>query len=289
MRKNFWIKFRSWVLWSFLVLIWHVQGGGRGSINRRRHCRCLRSTPRVKFHWSVNPRRDTPWWYGHRIVPHLLIPIFGPIQQIPTAMFSKISFIQYWVLFSIYHKNEKKGLLVVIYLENNLFYTNTLVLTSKWVALPVESITWSKYFLSLYNSSRSILRRQSSIFRFLASADFEAPRERILSPESLTIVCALVILVGSLRDHGIVWRNSWRVHHGGVCSWLSFSPLRRTIVKKGSGEFCCKMWNIFYSILESKIPTCLLITTEINNLRILQGEPVFCFPQGQTHPHLQYQ
>lgn len=121
MRKNFWIKFRSWVLWSVLVLIWHVQGGGRGSINRRRHCRCLRSTPRVKFHWSVNPRRDTPGWYGHRIVPHLLIPIFGPIQQIPTAMFSKISFVQYWVLFSIYHKNEIKGLLVVIYKKTTYF------------------------------------------------------------------------------------------------------------------------------------------------------------------------
>lgn len=206
-------------------------------------------------------------------------------------MFSKISFVQYWVLFSIYNKSEKKSLLVIIHKGNNLFYSKTLVLTSRVVALPVESITWSKYFLSLYSSSRSIRRRQSSIFRFLASADFEAPRERILSPESLTIVFALVILEGSLRDHGMVWRNSWRVHHGGACSWLILSPLRRTIVKKGSGEFCCKMGNIYYMILESKIPsgTCLSIKTEINNLHILQGGPVFCSPRGQTHPHLQYQ
>lgn len=134
----------------------------------------------------------------------MLIPIFGPIQKIPAAMFSKISFVQYWVLFSIYNKSEKKSLLVIIHKGNNLFYSKTLVLTSRVVALPVESITWSKYFLSLYSSSRSIRRRQSSIFRFLASADFEAPSERILSPESLTIVFALVILEGSLRDHGMV-------------------------------------------------------------------------------------
>lgn len=108
-------------------------------------------------------------------------------------------------------------------------------------ASPVESRTWSKYFLSLYSSSRRIFRRHSSISRFLASADLHAPSMRMLSPESLSVVLALVTPAGSLSDHGMLWRNSWRVHHGGPGSLFFFSPFRRTIVKKGSGDSCCKI------------------------------------------------
>lgn len=170
----------------------------------------------------------------------------------------------------IYNKSEKKSLLVIIYKGNNLFYFKILVLISRVVVLFVELIIWLKYFLFLYSFFRSICRCKLFIFCFLVLVDFEVLRECIFFLELLIIVFVLVIFEGFLRDYGMVWCNLWCVYYGGVCFWLIFFLFCCMIVKKGLGEFCCKMGNIYYMIFEFKIFSgmCLLIKIEINNLYI---------------------